>query len=230
MTLVAPPSSRASQPPVPRPPRRRSNAGTLLLAFSTLAMAAACQGFIASETADAGPGGARGTTTTDSGTGGSPSTGTTAKCGSTPTSLISSSDVFSLAPGGLSAAMDLAVNATDLYVAVNSNPNATIVRVPLGGGSISTVTAVEGNEQALVLTDDYVVFAETHTAPNNGWTGEIVRVDPDGSNRTVLFSGSISPSSISGQPVLWPPTGRTRTSPRRMASGASRSREARPRC
>jgi hypothetical protein len=169
---VAPPSSGASQPSAPRSPRRPSKVGTLLLALSALAVVGACQGSIA--------------------------TGTTAKCGPAPTSLISSNGLFSLASGGLSAAMDLAVNATDLYVAVNSNPNATIVRVPLGGGSVSTVATVEGNEQALVLTDTYVIFAESHTASNNGWAGEIVRVGLDGSNRTILFSGTISSSSIFG--------------------------------
>jgi hypothetical protein len=151
-----------------------------------------------SETPDAGPKGSGGANGSDSSTGGSTGTDTTAKCGPTPTSLISSKDLFSIAPGGLSAAMDLAVNATDVYVGVNSNPNATIVRVPLGGGSTSTVAAVEGNEQALVLTSEYVVFAESHTASNNGWAGEIVRVGLDGSNRTVLFSGNISPSTIFG--------------------------------
>jgi hypothetical protein len=203
ITAVAPPPSCASRPSARRPLRHPSSA-TLLLALSTLVMVAACQGSIVSETPDAGPGGSGGatgsdaSTNSDASTGSDSSTETTAKCGPTPTSLISSKGLFSLASGGLSAAMDLAVNATDLYVAVNSNPNATIVRVPLGGGSISTVAAVEGNEQALVLTSDYVVFAKSHTASNNGWAGEIVRVGLDGTDRTVLFSGSISPSSIFG--------------------------------
>jgi hypothetical protein len=202
-------SSCASQPSARRPQRHSSSAGTRLLALSPLAIVAACQGTVLSGTPDAGPGrtGATGTDSiassdwgagSASSSGGSTSTERTGKCGPTPTSLISSNGLFSLTSGALSAAMDLAVNAADLYVAVNSNPNATIVRVPLGGGSISTVATVEGNEQAMVLTGDDVVFAESHTASNNGWAGEIVRVGLDGSDRTVLFAGSISPSTIFG--------------------------------
>jgi hypothetical protein len=178
-------------------------------------MVAACQGSVASEAIDAGPGGAVGATGgdssagdagtggseagpgSDSSTGGLASPATTANCGPTPTTFLSAKDLSSLASGFISAAMDLAVNATDLYVAVNANPSA-IVRVPIRGGPISMVAAVEGTEQALVLTSDYVVFAESHTASNNGWAGEIVRTDLDGSDRAVLFSGSISPATIFG--------------------------------
>jgi hypothetical protein len=180
-------------------------------------MVAACQGSMASETPDAGPGGAVGATGSDSstgsdagiggseaGTGSDSSTGglaspaTTANCGPTPTTFISAKDLSSLASGFISAAMDLAVNATDLYVAVNSNPGATIVRVPIRGGPISTVAVIEGTEQALVLTSDFVVFADSYTASNNEWAGDIVRMGLDGSDRTVLFSGSISPATIFG--------------------------------
>jgi hypothetical protein len=154
---------------------------------------AACQGSIVTEAADAGQRGSSVATVDDSAAGTTSAT-TAVKCSPTPTSLISSSGLFSLAPGGLSAAMDLAVNATDLYVAVNS----TIVRVPLGGGPLSTIAAVQDNEQAMVLTSEYVVFAEVHTAANNGWAGEIVRVGLDGSDRTVLFSGDISSSTLFG--------------------------------
>jgi hypothetical protein len=196
MITVITPSSGASQSLAP--PRGPSHAGVLSLALIALATMAACQGSIAADTPDAGKMGSSATGGGDSSANGTTSATTTGKCGPTPTSLISSKSLFSLAAGGLSAAMDLAVNATDLYVAVNSNPNATIVRVPLGGGPTSSVANVEGTEQAMVLTGDYVVFAESHTTSNNGWAGEIVRVGLDGSDRTVLFSGSISPSTIFG--------------------------------
>jgi hypothetical protein len=158
---------------------------------------AACGGSTVTEAADAGQRGSSVATVDDSAAG--TTSGTTAvKCSPTPTSLISSRGLFSFASGGLSAGMDLAVNATDLYVAVNSFPNATIVRVPLGGGSVSTIAAVEGNEQAMVLTSEYVVFAQSHAAANDGYAGEIVRVGLDGSDRTVLFSGAIPLSDIFG--------------------------------
>lgn len=217
MTTVTQPSSCAVQPSARRPLWRLFGAGTPLLALSTLAMVAACQGSTASETPDAGPPDALGATGSDSSTGTDAGTGgndagpgsdssprvlaspaTTANCGPTPATFISAKDLFSLASGFLSAAMDLAVNATDLYLAVNSNPNATIVRVPIRGGTISTVAAISGTEQALVLTSDYVVFADSYTASNNEWAGDIVRMGLDGSDRTVLFSGSISPATIFG--------------------------------
>ena len=180
-----------------RPSRGRSDAGVLLLAVSALAMVAACQGSLVTETADAGQRGSSTVSVDGSSVHGTTGAGTGARCGPTPRSFITSDGLFSIESGGISAGMDLAVNATDLYVAVNSNPNGTILRVPLGGGPISTVAAVEGNEQTLVLTDHYVVFAESR-ASNNGWAGEIVRVGLDGSDRTVLFSESIDSSAIFG--------------------------------
>ena len=176
MTAVASPSF-AFQPPEPRPRRFFSVACVLSLALSALTTGAACQGSILTESGDAGQKGSGSASGDDSSADGTTSANTTTKCGPAPTSLVSSKDLFSLAPGGLSAAMDLAVNATDLYVAVNSNPTATILRVPLGGRSMAALATVEGNEQALVLTSTYVVFAESHTASNNGSAVGSSRVD-----------------------------------------------------
>src|SRR5258708_7336806 len=196
ITPVAPLSSHPSRSrrSASRPRRGPSDADALPLLVSALAIVTACRGSLVTETADAGQRSSNAASGEDAST-----TGTSrAKCGSTPTTFITAKDLFLRVSGGISAAMDLAVNATDLYVAINSSPDAIILRAPLGGGSISMVAAVEGNEQSLVLTDDYVVFAESHTAPNSRSAGEIVRVGLDGSNRTVLFSGSISASTVFG--------------------------------
>jgi hypothetical protein len=117
-------------------------------------------------------------------------------CGSTPTRFLSMSDLAS--PGmGLSAAMDLAVNATDLYVA-DSTDTGALLRVPLRGGATMRIAAVEGSEQSMALSTDYVVFSEAHAGNAGGWSGEIVRIGLDGSDRTVLFSGDVAVASIFG--------------------------------
>ena len=119
------------------------------------------------------------------------------RCGSTPTRFLSMSDLAS--PGvGLSAAMDFAVNATDLYVADNTDPTGAILRVPLRGGATMRIAAVQGSEQSMALSTEYLVFSEAHAGNAGGWSGEIVRVGLDGSDRTVLFSGDVAVASIFG--------------------------------
>lgn len=125
-------------------------------------------------------------------------TSTGDKCGPIPTIFVTPSGLFLPCSLGLSAALDLAVNETDLYVAVNGNLNGAILRVPLSGALPSTVATVEGSEQSLVLTNDFVVFAESHDDGAGGWSGEIVRVNLDGADPTVLFAGDISSTNIFG--------------------------------
>ena len=60
------------------------------------------------------------------------------------------------------------------------------------------IAAVEGTEQSMALSTDYLVFSEAHAGNAGGWSGEIVRVGLDGSDRTVLFSGDVDVASIFG--------------------------------
>jgi hypothetical protein len=128
--------------------------------------------------------------TVSSGVAPSPTNG--AKCGATPTTLITRSQL-SGSLNEVSAAMDVAVNASDLYAAVSSTSSSIVLRVPLQGGAISMIASVEGFEQGLVLTDQYLLLAES-----NGGSGGIVRMGLDGSHSTLLFSGSIPSSTIFG--------------------------------
>src|SRR5580698_10436606 len=61
------------------------------------------------------------------------------KCAPTPTKLIDASEFMANA-NGVSAAMDLAVSATDLYVAVNYNQGGAVLSVPTDGQNVYFAT------------------------------------------------------------------------------------------
>jgi hypothetical protein len=123
------------------------------------------------------------------------------KCTTMPTLLVDAQDLLP-ADGGavaISAAMDLAVNATDLYFAVSYVGTGAVMRVPIqGGGRPAMVAPVAGSEQALLLTGDSLVFAQSHGDPTTGWSGDIVRVGLQGGESRVLASASIAPATIFG--------------------------------
>ena len=139
-------------------------------------------------------------TTSDAG---SPSTAQTpvgSKCAATPTLLLHASDLSLPDSGasGISAGMNLAVNATDLYVGVTYGyASGAVLRVPIRGGSVTEVAPVVGAEQALLVTGDSLVFAQSHGAPND-WTGDVVRVSLQDGSRTALASAGILPATIFG--------------------------------
>ncbi len=122
------------------------------------------------------------------------------KCAAAPTQLLTANDLFGpdATAIGISAGMDLAVNATDLYVAVNyGSSGGAILRAPIRGGAPAVVASVDGSEQGFMLTADSVVFAQADN-PYNHATGAIVRVGLQGGSRTVLASASIEAGTIFG--------------------------------
>jgi hypothetical protein len=125
-------------------------------------------------------------------------------CGPMPTVYLPPADLYDDASTAVSPAMDLAVNETDLYVAINDAPNARILRVPLGGGPAQTVGNVDGVEQAMIFAGGYLVYASLSiNAEAGGDGGEVVRVGLDGSNPTVLYSGlTTSLSYVEGLPGI----------------------------
>jgi hypothetical protein len=120
------------------------------------------------------------------------------RCTATPTKLIDAKELLVLDAGGISVAMDLALSATDLYVAVNYDHDGALLRIPVHGGKPVYVAPIYGSEQALLVTGDSVVLAESHDDPDAGLSGEIVRLALHGFPRTVLASGRIVLSSIFG--------------------------------
>jgi hypothetical protein len=100
------------------------------------------------------------------------------KCAPTPTKLIDASEFMANA-NGVSAAMDLAVSTTDLYVAVNYNQGGAVLSVPIRGGR--PVVVATGGAQALLVTGDSLILAE----------GDIVKIALPGGAGTVLASGPV---------------------------------------
>lgn len=119
------------------------------------------------------------------------------KCADTPTLLVDGSAL--LPPGvGVSATMDLAVSSTDIYVAINSEPNGTLVRVPVRGGKPVVTANFVGTEESLLVTGESVVFAQSLPNSTVGSSGQIVRTDLKGGGATVLASGSGAQGSVFG--------------------------------
>jgi len=99
--------------------------------------------------------------------------------------------------------MDVAVSTTDLYLAVNyedggSVASTALMRIPLSGGHPSQAATFDGTEQGLLVVNQFVVIALSRRDSSGASTGEIIRLDLDGRNRTTLASGRIPSSSLFG--------------------------------
>jgi uncharacterized protein YceK len=121
---------------------------------------------------------------------------TDSKCSETPTLLIDQHDLLLWGAGGsdISAGFDLAVSDTDLYIATES----ALLRVPIRGGRRVRMTSIVGSTEALLLTGDSVVVASSYRDENEIQSGEIVRMDLQGDDKTVLATAPITHSTIFG--------------------------------
>jgi hypothetical protein len=120
------------------------------------------------------------------------------RCALTPSKLIDASELLVPGAGSISAGMDLAVSATDLYVAVSYNPGGAVLRVPIRGGQPVVLESLVGSEQALLVTGDSLVFAQSYEDASGQVSGDIRRIGLQGGDSTVLASAPIVPSTIFG--------------------------------
>ncbi len=136
-----------------------------------------------------------------SSTGGNDSGGATGpKCTASPTLLIDGHDLIEPDAGaeGISAGMDVAVSATDLYVAVDYIANGALLRVPIRGGTPVVMAPISGAEQGLLVTGDSVVFVQAGSSADGAPSGEVVRIGLQGGPTTVLASDRIARGTIFG--------------------------------
>jgi hypothetical protein len=160
-----------------------------------VATSADSSGSIGGAGSSGGSAGSPGSSAAGSGSG-LPSSGTPGpNCSSKPTRLIATSELAPASVQGISSGMDLAVNATDVYVGVTYSKGGAVFRVPIRGGAATRVAPLSGSETALALTRDYVVVEESDPS-------EVVRMGLDGSDHKVLFSGSMPGNTIFASSVL----------------------------
>ena len=119
------------------------------------------------------------------------------KCAAAPKQVLTENDSFvpDASGAGISAGMDIAVSATDLYVGVTYGfASSAILRTPIRGGAPVVVAAIPAAEQGFVLTGDSLVFAQANQ-PASGADGAIVKIGLHDGTRTVLASASIDMGS-----------------------------------
>lgn len=124
------------------------------------------------------------------------------KCSSAPTQLVDSSHLLALDSGftgGISVAIDLAVNDTDVFYALNTGsttPPGKLMRVPIHGGAPVFLEEIHGDERALLVTPDAVVVALAATL-SDGVEQFIMKMPLDGSELRLFpvgggdFSGNV---------------------------------------
>lgn len=173
-----------------------------MLCAATCTGAPACGGSVSTRSTPAGvdAGATEGGGIVEAGVAEEAAPATGPKCGLAPTTVIDQNGLVPPDAGvvGISAAMDLAVSATDVYVAVTyGDSSGAVLRAPIRGGTTSLVTTIDGAEQALLVTGDSVVFAQARQSPH-ARAGDIVRVGLDGSARTVLASDEVGVGTIFG--------------------------------
>lgn len=127
------------------------------------------------------------------------------KCKTTPTLLLDESDLLFWTVGlGISGGMDLAVSTTDLYIAftypVDGVPeeSGALLRVPIQGGTRRRMTRIIGSAQALLVTGDSVVVASSYRDEDGNQSGEIVRMDLLGDEKSVLATAPITNATLFG--------------------------------
>jgi hypothetical protein len=122
------------------------------------------------------------------------------KCTATPTQLIAISDLTrpdTTNPQTTSAAMDLAVSANDVYVAVNYGETGALFRLPIHGGASTLITHINGTEQGLLIAGDSVVMSQMRRVDGDALTtGEVVKIPLQGGDPVALATGRITEGNV----------------------------------
>lgn len=131
------------------------------------------------------------------------STTDTPKCSATSAQLIAMADLTrpdASNPQAISAAMDLAVNGDDLYVAVNYGGTAgALFRLPIRGGASTLVTRINGTEEGLLIAGDSIVFTQMRRVDGDAMTtGEVMRVPLNGGDPVALATARITEGNLLG--------------------------------
>lgn len=140
------------------------------------------------------------------------------KCGPTPAVI---PGLSKLVPpnGGVvsgSVAIDLVVNATDLFYVIGAGqPTQTrLMRAPIHGGVPVLVTHLQSNEQALLMTPTGVLVAESEDSTEMG-SGKIVRVSFDGHSVVDVspYTGSVGNLATDGSRLYFADADGTKSVP-----------------
>jgi hypothetical protein len=125
-------------------------------------------------------------------------------CATVTEPLMTDLQLFQSVQGNLSAAMDLVVTDTDLYVALNGTMSSGIFRIHFSDSvfaapMVDPVSSVNGQENAMAVTGGLLVFSESREGQVvNAGSGDIVRASLDGSQVVNLATDAIIPTTVFG--------------------------------